>query len=250
MNEPHLNYGITYTAWGDKAIVQAIRSAKSVAQFNYPTCLITDFQYDSIDNEFDHVIYTDKSLNIPTQKVFYYNLTPFDVTLYLDTDTIVINNIDFGFEAAKKHGIALTFAPATSFAEHWGLSYPSELPQYNGGVIFHSKKHHLYGSFWDWVEEAIRKEYPDIDDRGRNPAFNDQSAMSAIIYERNISPYVLPYTWNLRPDFLMTAGFGLIRIWHSPHPPVNNVNRNAKKFWSLPLRYKLKELKLSLQQRF
>ena len=44
------------------------------------------------------------------------------VPLFLDSDTVVLDNIDFGFEQATKHGLAISIASNYSLADYYGTS--------------------------------------------------------------------------------------------------------------------------------
>src|SRR5437762_14278570 len=40
------------------------------------------------------------------EKARMMNLSPFDETVFLDADTVVLDSLDFGFEKAQQHGLA------------------------------------------------------------------------------------------------------------------------------------------------
>src|SRR5262245_38739505 len=68
-----------------------------------------------------------------------YEISPFDgVTLMLDSDTVILQKLDFGFEAARRHHLALCINECP-----WASRYPSlrntEIIEYNCGVVFFNR---------------------------------------------------------------------------------------------------------------
>ena len=58
----------------------------------------------------------------------------------------------------------------------------------------------------------------------------DQPGLAVVIYELGFNPYVLPHTWNFRPDFGHVSGFCPIYIWHSQKPVPHGVG-DLPGFW-------------------
>src|SRR5690349_12152786 len=83
--------GILYIKWGSRLDGQLARSVQSVRQF-YPTLPI-------------HVQELPESAGIMA-KASMFDFSPFEQTLFLDCDTVVLSDVTFGFEMAQKHGIA------------------------------------------------------------------------------------------------------------------------------------------------
>ena len=73
------------------------------------------------------------------KKVAMLDLSPFDETLFLDIDTVVMGDLNFGFEKAKKFGMAIAICEAP-----WGKRYQKIFSgdeiEYNTGVIFFTKE--------------------------------------------------------------------------------------------------------------
>ncbi len=45
--------------------------------------------------------------NTLNQKATMFDLSPFDETLFLDLDTVVLGRLDFGFQKAQQFGLAI-----------------------------------------------------------------------------------------------------------------------------------------------
>lgn len=214
--------GITYVAWG-KGVDQAVRSAATARQFGYRTCLITN---QDVSAPFDRILVVDGPLETPTHKLAYYDLSPWETTLYLDTDTFVLDNLDFGFQQARLHGLCMAIAPACYLGPHWELPIDPDIQQYNAGVIFHHRPFQDFFDLWTQVQEIVRKEWvPHI----FPPPINDQSALSLYLHRAGKHPFVLNPNWNLRPQFGMRSGFGPIKIWHCDVGPPSRLDDS--RFW-------------------
>ena len=220
-----IDQGITYVAWG-RGVEQAVRSALSAQRFGYRTCLITN---ESVRAScFERLIRVEGPLSTPSHKVAFYPLSPWETTLYLDTDTLVLNDLDFGFRQARLHGLAMAIAPACYLGPHWGLSVDPDIQQYNAGVIFYHRSHDGFSGLWTEVMRILDEEFVE----GVHPApVNDQSALSLHLSRSQKHPFVLNPNWNLRPQFGMRHGFGPIKIWHCDVPPPRTLN--DERFWSI-----------------
>lgn len=222
-----MNKGIVYTLWNNnKRIVREIEvNNKQAKKFKYETCLLYDPDKCDINTkQFDHTIEHSMSYNKFKNRCVWGDIAfPFDVCCFLDSDAYIVNNIDFGFEQARKHGIALSIAPASSL--HYALPMKhklrkvkkyQDLPQYNCGVVFANLPQMgirdvfvLYGTLLQGYELGDS---------------NDQPFFSIALYEYGINPYVLPNTWNLRQHITDGKIHGQVKIWHGKYPWPNLKN--------------------------
>ena len=128
------------------------------------------------------------------------DLSPYDQTLYLDIDTIVMDRLDFGFEKAAKFGFACSICECPWARRYAGLS--GDLIEYNTGVVFFTKQ--MKPLFDRWKHYAGTLDSSTLfKKKGTNELMkmvsNDQAAFAKAIEESDISPFVLPLNWNLRP---------------------------------------------------
>ena len=199
------NRGVTYVVWDNYNKGELNRSIESVKKQGY------EVHVQNVHNTYPGL----------SKKGVMMDVSPFDTTLYLDTDTVVHGNLDYGFKMAEAHGLACVIAPASS-AYHAGPNemrdlMDTDLPQYNTGVIFFMK---------DWKSDFQDREYPVKDTFERwkelmiqypeSSAKNDQIGFSVAVSE-SINPYILPRTWNLRRGIRYEAQIthGEIKIIHS-----------------------------------
>ena len=141
MTDPNNLQGILYIAYGKKYINAAIVSANSIKKYcpDLPIHLYSDWtNYDSQFNK-DPTPFT--SIGIienphPRSKVDYLSRTPFDRTLYLDTDTALNADISDMFQILDRFDIAMAHAHHRSSGnlKPWRIQLPDAFPEFNSGV--------------------------------------------------------------------------------------------------------------------
>ena len=198
--------GVLYIVWGAPAEEAAARSIASLKRFH---------------PELPHEI-----VRLPAREHFLENLlaksrmmslSPFEETLFLDADTIVLDRLDYGFQRAAKFGVACCICEAP-----WARRYPAlgqdDTVEYNTGVVFFTRKAAPLFQRWEELTPQIDSRLPfeDAGGAGSQP-FNDQCAFVEAVAEWNQSPFVLPLNWNFRPQFQFTW-FGPIKVWHDYRP--------------------------------
>lgn len=146
-------------------------------------------------------------------KAQMFELSPYDETLFLDADTVVMDKLDFGFEKAAKHGLACCICECPWARRYGGLKNRGDMIEYNTGVLFFTRRAEPVFDFW--------YEHRDIDSsidfyhdgkKVRMPE-NDQASFAQAIDETGFNPFVLPMNWNLRPLWQRHL-FGPVKIWH------------------------------------
>jgi len=146
------------------------------------------------------------------------DLSPFDETLFLDIDTVVMGNLDFGFEKAKSFGMAISICEAP-----WGRRYKKiffgDEVEYNTGVIFFTKRAKLVFNAWKELAGTIDSSILIVKDQViyTMPA-NDQGSFALAVVRTGFNPYVLPLNWNFRPGWHRSF-FGPIKVWHDYSEP-------------------------------
>jgi len=213
--------GILSIYWGDESKLPIERLKTSVKKFH------PDLPHEIIKVEAPSG--DPSSLN---QKAAMLDLSPFDETLFLDLDTVVLGNLDFGFQKATQFGLALSICEAP-----WGKRYPKifigDEIEYNTGVIFFTKTAKIVFDSWKELAATIDSSILGVDERGiyTMPA-NDQGSFALAVEQTGLNPFILPLNWNFRPNWHRSF-FGPIKIWHdySDPPPffdeINNYYSNA-----------------------
>jgi hypothetical protein len=146
--------------------------------------------------------------------------SPFEETLYLDVDTVVMDRLDFGFAKGKRFGIACCICECPWARRYGGLS--GDLVEYNTGVLFFSRRAKPLFDCW---KDCVKKVDSWIDFRDKNNQiqrmpYNDQAGFALAVEQIGICPCVLPLNWNFRPEWQKVL-CGPLKIWHDyrPVPP-------------------------------
>lgn len=192
MNE-NINYsrGFVYVTFGDKFLKEAAESANRVKRIhNYPILLITDQEVaDYITREaFDEVIIRDFKHEY-SDKIFMKE-SPFDKTIFLDSDTIVQQSMDPLFEMLDYFDIAVQF---TEGGNHYKLpGVPTCFYEPSAGIIAWKKSKAIARFFDDWSSyyEKIQQE------QGQVGAWDQRSLRNALYFNRDIRIVPLPIEWQ------------------------------------------------------
>ena len=83
----------------------------------------------------------------------YLQLTPFDRTLYLDSDTMICTPIDDVFDLLDRFDIALAHAHSRNrkrTLKRWTQDLPRSFPQFNGGVIAYRSRPQVLELLDEW----------------------------------------------------------------------------------------------------
>lgn len=194
--------GILYILWGnqiDAVLGRSIESVKAV----YPEMPI-------------EVARADDTPGLAA-KCRMGGRTPFESTLYLDADTVVLGNLDFAFEKAERFGLACSICEAP-WMRRYGVAEEREMIEYNTGVLFFTKAAKPVFDRWEQLAATPARSrwrmQEDPPGYVRGLAFDDQASFARAIEACEMNPYVLPINYNLRPYFHRSL-FAPAKIWHS-----------------------------------
>jgi hypothetical protein len=145
--------GIAYIATGQEYVEEAIRSAEQTRRvIDRPIALITDqkvsnpaFNEVVIDKNPQHD-YVDKARNL--------SKSPFDRTLFLDTDVYLIEEIDELFAMLSDFDLAATVDPNEHALRDLELQYydefPESVPEYDTGILAYADNERMDEFFDAW----------------------------------------------------------------------------------------------------
>lgn len=199
--------GILSIYWGNEAKLPLERLKASVKKF-HPELPHEIIKIDAPHGDFF-------SLN---QKARMLELSPFDETLFLDVDTIVMGRLDFAFDRAKKFGIAVSICESP-WAKRYSKIFEGDQIEYNTGVIFFTRTAKPVFDKWSLLAPKINSSILHIEDGiVKTLPAADQGSFAMAIDEMGFNPYVLPLNWNFRPQW-QRSFFGPIKIWHDYADP-------------------------------
>lgn len=191
------NRGVIYVFWGDQAKKELSRSLESLKRLH------PELPY--------------KCLELPAQSTLLDKAramaqTPFESTLFLDTDTVVLDRLDFGFEKAEQFGLACCINECP-----WARRYADiggDQIEYNTGVLFFTRQALPVLERWRVCSASIDSSIVFYRDNQKciMPR-NDQAGFSQAMMDTGFNPFVLPLNWNFRPSWHRSM-FGPIKVWH------------------------------------
>ena len=206
--------GILYIATGEKYIHAAIRSAKTVNTYcpNLRIHLYADWQ--NYDFKFEQSPFPFSSIGKienphRRSKVDYMASTPFDKTLYLDTDTTLNADISDMFRVLERFDIALAHAHKRNTEVNiapWRIEIPQAFPQYNSGVILYRSNPIVIQFLKDWSSF-----YQEADLR------HDQPTLRELLWLSDLRIATLPPEYNVRfmkYHFLWSKSEAETKIFH------------------------------------
>ena len=187
-----MNRGVLYIAFGDNFIKEMLLSAESVKKYN-PDMHITAFTDRPVRSEFvdDHKIIDVRHIRA---KVDHVHLSPYEETIFLDTDTIIDHDIVEMFGILEKYDFAICHDLARK-RENVSRLIPEyrEIPyafsEVNPGVMVFKKSEPVLDFFRLWREYFYKY-------------FNrwpyEQPTFRVALWKSDLSFYILPVEYNIR----------------------------------------------------
>ncbi len=196
--------GVLYIIWGEGMEMTLDRSIASV-QRQHPELKI-------------HVQRLPEGATL-LEKSRMMEFTPFEETLYLDVDTIVLGDLSFAFDKAARFGAACAICENPWARRYGGLG--GDMVEYNTGVLFFTKKAAALFDAWKRAAGEVDSSLVHIVNGGEKVQMplNDQAGFARAVEEvageegGGLQPFILPMNWNFRSQF-HRSWFGPIKIWH------------------------------------
>lgn len=237
--------GIVYIATGRKYVEEAAVSARSVKEFmpNLHITLFSDLEEESSDftGFFDEIIKISDPDGSCRDKIRPLRDTPYEKTLFLDTDTFLCSPVYDVFDMLDQFDIALAHAP-----DRYQYDLP-DLPdcftELNSGVIAYRKTKEVDDLFKKW--EATFYTMLDHD----QDSHRDQHSLRDTLYRSSVRFLVLPPEYNFRTICPNFAGKHCrVKILHGRHAELKKVaarlnrSQRARVFLENPFRMVTRDL--------
>jgi len=231
-----------YIAVGEKYRDQAVQSAKRVSSLgDWPLCIITDNQTKVVEEVFDEKkIISGTSADNRYRyggaiKPTYLQESPYDKTLYLDTDTYVVSDeaIDELFEVLNQYELAAAHDTHRNINQQYRNQptpkeqSPPSFPWLNTGVVVYKNTSSVSQLFKDWGD-IYHEQNKTIE------GVNDQSAFVEALYQSDVDHTVLPPEYNHRTPFQQTL-MGEVKIVHGHHDNLDEIAEFINKYISQDL---------------
>jgi hypothetical protein len=211
------NYGVLYIATGPQCREEALRSVRSLKQHcpQVPAALISDIPVSGGD--FDHYLPVEKPSFSTLDKVRNIHRTPFERTIFLDSDTFIMEDISELFDLLNQFDMAFTLEVAR------GLWYRGELLEIpdcfgdlNGGFIVFRRSEAVMRLLRNWWAAYLKtshwlSKYPNT----KWIQTNDQPSLRQLLWDASDVRFcVLPSEYNALTTF-GTSLWGKVKIVHS-----------------------------------
>lgn len=186
--------GVFYIATGEMYVVSSINSAKSVlhnCKGKVGVSICCDKENEKLAKKsglFDQVTLV-KNPHIRS-KVDCLAYTPYERTLYLDADTVIVSDITEMFDLLDRFDIALAHAHNRNrerSTEPWRKPLPKAFPQFNSGVMLYRWNKKTEQLCKDWS-----KYYPEAGFK------MDQVTLRELLWNSDLHLYALPPEYNYR----------------------------------------------------
>lgn len=213
------NCGLLYVATGEKFRAEALVSIESVREHmpQIGICLYTD----ELPKGWPELGVEFKLLTDPVfrsrDKIEPLCNPPFERCVFIDTDTIVLEDFSEVFEACEHydlgicHDVIRTSGPLSDF-HSW-------FPELNTGFFVYRKSEKMARFFKEW--------YQYYDELGWH---RDQPAFRKVLFESEVDLLILPNEYNLRPVHgWLAGGNARVKILHGRGLPlrkaIKRINR-------------------------
>lgn len=196
-----MDRGLLYLAKGETFVAEAERSARQAAAVmpEYPIALVTDRKPEA--DCFDTVLPDDSPFE-KRDKPRALQRTPFDHTIFLDTDTYLSDSIDGLFEILEAFELGLRRDREQAHVPE-DSPVPDAFPEFNSGVIAYRST----GRVRDMLEAWERRCRP-------GEAF-DQRSLRVALYHSDVRFTPIPNRYNCQYHWDNIVD-GPVKVFHGP----------------------------------
>jgi hypothetical protein len=229
--------GIVYSCAGDASVAEALRSARSSLLHNSVPHLL----FSSVDVEAEpglSVVRFEPSANPYLDKIANMRRSPFARTIYLDTDTFVVDEIVHVLRLLDHYDLAAAYDPSHRGVPDPGV--PTGFYEFNTGVLAWrgSEQMTTFMGAWQQTYASWLREAP-FPRAGLAERRADQPAFRRCAWDQDVRLFVLPPEYNFRLGEPGTA-VERVRVLHGRRPDYELIAAriNAKqgpRSWPRPL---------------
>jgi hypothetical protein len=209
--------GVLYVT-DESYLAEAARSAASVARHAPDLAIGVATDAASVPEVFDRYLPIEIDGWDWDLRIRALRESPFDRTLYLDTDTYVTGDVSGVFDLLDAFDVAAAHAPVRRVADPPETDRPTppdSFPEYNCGVLLYDDSGAVDDLLSTWEDRylAYSETMPDVHDQ---PAFRDA------VYDSDVRIATLPPEYNCRLPFHGYAG-DEVRVVHGAADNVEHV---------------------------
>lgn len=221
-----MSVGVIYVATGRKYIDEALQSAASLKE-QMPDLPITIYSSEEINSP-----YFEKNVLIESpkygldDKIPWMYKSPYERTLFIDTDTYICFHFLELFTLLDRFDIAVAHAPRRMIKKYpvYDSEVSESFPEPNTGVILFKKSPKVEQFFSEWYNLYYKYREVAVHQPCDQPAFRDA------LYKSDLRIATLTPEYNCRFEW-PTFVSGKVKILHGRHPDLPEVASriNSKK---------------------
>jgi hypothetical protein len=212
MNRSHSpSRGFLYVAYGEKFVAEAALSAIRCGEIHGIACVLVTNSYPGkdIEDAFDQIIITEFRRGYDDKLLMA--LSPFEETIFIDTDTYILAPLDQLFNILHKFDLAVQFTPG---GQHYRLPcVPDCFTEPSAGIIVWRRSERMDAFFERW-----RVRYRNVEEAEGHEGAWDQRSLRWALWESDVRFCNIPaeYQCNLyKPEVCL----GGVRMLHGRKIP-------------------------------
>jgi len=210
--------GIIYVATGARYLAEAEASAQSVRRWmpKTPMVIWTDDPGRVNSAVFAETRKIEKPAYSFSDKFHAFRETPYERTLFLDTDTLLLGPIPEVFDVLDQFDFACAHGPVRGTDSPELLAdCPAAFAEPNAGVLAFNRNDKTARLFQLWAEryEDQLRRYPHRK--------SDQPPLRRTLWDSGIRFVTLPPEYNLRTPFPVFSGRMPVKILHGREPSLS-----------------------------
>jgi hypothetical protein len=218
-----MSKGIIFIAIGENWRQEAILAASKVKQFmpGIPITVFTDCFFSS--PVFDEVRVAQPGLNPLLTKTLWMSQSPYEQTLFLDTDILLCDNIDDVFMLLDRFDLAVPHAPyrltdmglSIPLPDFLESGVPSCFPGMNTGMILFRRTQKVEAFLNTWGEFHLKL-------CAISPKAPNQPAFRTALYHSDLRFAIIPEEYHCRFIYPFKV-CGKVKVLHGRHPDMELV---------------------------
>ena len=213
-----MDKGVIYVATGERYINETLKSASSLKE-HMPNIHVTLFTDQNVKSSYiDNVISISNPQGNFGDKILPLINSPYNKTLYLDTDTFICDDISELFLILERFDIAVCHSPVRESIHFEDI--PDSFTEFNSGVILFKQSSQIKELFSEW-NQLYQKSSESLNVSN----LPDQPYLRKVLYYNDkLRIATLPFEYNCR--FPM-GGYvhKKVKILHGRHPNLNEIAR-------------------------
>ena len=199
--------GILYIAVGEKFLKEALVSLRSLRIHcpEIPVCIKTH-RCVELDDPYCQIEVVEPVAVAKSNKIRYMSQTPFEHTLFLDTDTYICENIAGMFDLLNRFELLAAYAPRGG-DQTVEVDCPDGFIELNTGVLLYRKCESVMRLFEKWQNKhQLHLE--------QKKTLRDQPAFREMLFHSDVNFFTLPHEYNFRVNKINAARADKVYILH------------------------------------